>query len=427
MLLAAAMTEDAEGFVRGLMATNLALAGRAAALPGLSGRLGESLLDELRWALVARSRDGDADLRARIAAGHAVGELGDPRFKRRSGLYGEYLLPPMVEVPGGLYPIGDDGPIAYDAYGLKGATSAHVPRHTVAVAPFRVGRFLVTNAEYARFLEGGGYQDERWWETTDSRRWLRGAMPNEAAMMNNRHFRARFLSDPTLFQRMEDEGGFLNAAVLERWRRWVAMDEASFEAELAERWKGARQVQPALWRDERLNDPAQPVVGVTWYEARAYAAWLSAQTGEAYRLLTEVQWEATSRGRSARAYAWGDAYAPECSNTFETLLRRTSPVGVFVEGDTPEGLSDLSGNTLEWTLSLFGEMKNAVDEMPEFTYPYHADDGREDVAAPPAVARMVRGGAFDSPHADARTAYRFRLLPLLRDRNLGFRLAASSL
>ena len=47
----------------------------------------------LRWALVRRSRDPEADLRDRIACGYAVGDLGDPRFERRVGPHGEYLLP----------------------------------------------------------------------------------------------------------------------------------------------------------------------------------------------------------------------------------------------------------------------------------------------------------------------------------------------
>jgi formylglycine-generating enzyme required for sulfatase activity len=53
---------------------------------------------------------------------------------------------------------------------------------------------------------------------------------------------------------------------------------------------------PAYWDDPRYNDPAQPVVGVSWYEATAYCAWLSDQTGMDVRLPTEGEWEAAARG-----------------------------------------------------------------------------------------------------------------------------------
>jgi len=84
-LLAAAMTADAEGYVRGLLGTNLALAGRCAGQAEVRGRLSEALLGELRWALVGRGRDAGADLRDRIACGLALGALEDPRFERREG------------------------------------------------------------------------------------------------------------------------------------------------------------------------------------------------------------------------------------------------------------------------------------------------------------------------------------------------------
>ncbi len=289
------MTADKDGFVRGLMATNLAMAGRAACLPQLGGRLGVALLDDLRQALLARGLDPEADLRHRIACLGVLGILGDPRWERRTGSYGAYLLGPMVEIPGGLYPIGDDEPIVYDVRGQHVSMSVHVPRHEVTLATLRMARYPVTHAEYACFIAAGGYQDERWWETDDAKRWLRGEIANLGAMINNRLWRRRFLAEGDLLQRMEEEGGFASEEVVERWRRWITMDDEAFEAELSERWKGAPQTEPAYWQDERFSGPTQPVVGVSWYEARAYAAWLSAQTGEVYRLPTEAEWEAAAR------------------------------------------------------------------------------------------------------------------------------------
>jgi hypothetical protein len=105
-VLAAAMARDPDRFIADLMPQNLALAGRCAAQPEV--RISEALQDRIRWALVERTQEPAADLRARIAAGLALGELGDPRFERRHGPYGAYLLPPLVDIPGGTYRIGSD-------------------------------------------------------------------------------------------------------------------------------------------------------------------------------------------------------------------------------------------------------------------------------------------------------------------------------
>ncbi len=133
-VLAAAMADDPAAFVRGVMATNLALAGRAAAQAEVRSRLPEALLDELRRALVKRSRDVAADLRERIACGYAVGDLGDPRLERREGPYGTYLMPPLVAIPGGVYPIGDDAPIE-GLYRVQAAPARPTSRATRSRSP----------------------------------------------------------------------------------------------------------------------------------------------------------------------------------------------------------------------------------------------------------------------------------------------------
>jgi hypothetical protein len=94
-VLATAMAHDPEGFVTAVMASNLPLAGRCAAQPEV--KVPEAWRDQLRWALVQRTQDPSADLRARIAAGLALGALGDPRFEPRQGPCGAYLLPPLIE------------------------------------------------------------------------------------------------------------------------------------------------------------------------------------------------------------------------------------------------------------------------------------------------------------------------------------------
>ena len=348
-VLAAAMADEPEAFIRALMPANLVVAGRAANLPTVRLKLSAAFLDELRWALVARSRDSAADLRARIVAGLALGNLGDPRFERRAGPHGLYLRPPMVAIPGGEYPIGDDDSLEWDG------ETAHqdAPRHTIALQAFAIGRFAVTNAEYACFMGAGGYEDERWWATEGARAWRSGAGTAEGAKGNNRWWWREFRAHPERLAKVIEEGRMDEATAL-RWQGWVALDEAAFEAALAEKWPGGRFTEPLFWQDARYNNPAQPVMGVCWYEARAYCAWLTAQTGLGFSLPTEVEREAATRGRTGRRFAYGEAFDPLASNTFATHVKQPSPVGIFVEGDTPEGASDLAGNSVDWTSSLYG-------------------------------------------------------------------------
>ncbi len=139
----------------------------------------------------------------------------------------------------------------------------------------------------------------------------------------------------------------------ERGQRRVAMTDEELTAHLHELYPEQRFTEPRYWRDERFNNPLQPVVGVCWYEARAYCTWLAAQTGgHAPADGGGVGGGGTGprrpgvrvRRRVRCAEGEHDGDAAEADDTG----------GVFVEGDTPEGVSDLTGNVFDWTSSLFG-------------------------------------------------------------------------
>ncbi len=151
---------------------------------------------------------------------------------------------------------------------------------------------------------------------------------------------------------------------------------------------------PLDWREgrflEMLGD--HPVVNVSWYDALAYCGWLSAVTGQPYRLPTEAEWEKAARGASARTYPWGDEFDKTRCNTWEAGMGRTVSVDVFPAGASPYGVMDLVGNVWEWCSSLHTD------------YPYRTDDGREDLTA--AGWRALRGGSWLDYEWGARAARR---------------------
>lgn len=122
---------------------------------------------------------------------------------------------------------------------------------------------------------------------------------------------------------------------------------------------GARQ--PAYWEDTHCSAPAQPVVGVAWYEAHAYCTWLT-EVGqrvgwlahdERLRLPTAREWERAARAHDQRRYPWGDAPPTSSHAAYAGLgLHAPAAVGAFPAGAAACGALDLLGNCWEWTASL---------------------------------------------------------------------------
>jgi len=399
-MLAAAMMTVPDDFIRVLAGVNLPLAGHCAAQPDVN--ISADMRHDLQRRLITRSRDPEADLRARIQAGDGLGQLGDPRFEPRQGSLGRYLLPPMVTIAGGTCLIGSD----------EGLEEDEAPRHEVELAPFALGRFPVTNAEFKCFIDAGGYDDERWWDTPQAQCWQRGEGTGEASRENWRYWRDRFKNEAAYFKQFVDEQAWTEE-IIRQWKEIIDMTDEAFEAQLADQWPHQRITLPGHWNDPKYNASAQPVVGICWFEARAYCAWLRAQTGQNYRLPTEAEWEAAASGSEGRRYPWGDAFDATVCNTVEMKLRRVTPVGVFPASDTPpaseDGIADLPGNVWEWTGSNYQ------------AYPYRTDDGRE--AADSSSARVVRGGSWVNDGRLVRSADRYGYAPALRGYYLGFRLA----
>jgi len=163
-------------------------------------------------------------------------------------------------------------------------------------------------------------------------------------------------------------------------------------------------------KPSRFKGPNRPVESVSWHHAQQFCRSLSAMEGVAYRLPTEAEWEYACRAGNTTEYCFGDSpgrlkeYARFAANN----SLETSDVGILEANAW--GLHDMHGNVWEWCQSLYEP------------YPYRADDGREDVAAP-AYDRVVRGGLWRYGADLCRSAYRSYSTPGSRDSYVGLRVA----
>ncbi len=158
--------------------------------------------------------------------------------------------------------------------------------------------------------------------------------------------------------------------------------------------------EPRYWRHAKWNDANQPVVGVSFWEALAFAAWAGA------RLPTEQEWEAAARGPEGLVYPWGNEWEDGICNTIESGLGKTSPVGLFPRARTYNGLEDMAGNVWKWCLNKY--------ENPG------------DIRVSGEDARVCRGNSWRDDQDFARASYRDDYYPDNCRNDLSFRLCCES-
>lgn len=186
-----------------------------------------------------------------------------------------------------------------------------------------------------------------------------------------------------------------------------------FEVSFAEYEVYVRATDRARPGDQAWGRGSNPVINVSWRDANAYADWLSAQTGQRYRLPTEAEWEFAARGGTTTGLWWNqydeEAYALCTDCDIRSLAPgRTVQVGSFPPN--PFGLHQTAGNVQEW-----------VADCYHASYRGAPGNGRAWTTGG-CASRVVRGGTFLSPRWLVRSSARAHLPPNATSFDTGFRL-----
>jgi iron(II)-dependent oxidoreductase len=254
----------------------------------------------------------------------------------------------MALVPAGRVLLG---PLAEQASSSSGAVEAEpkmLERFMLRVEALYLDRHTVTNAEFQQFINADGYETLEYWD--------------EEAL-------------PALLDFVDETG----------------------------------HPGPRYWNEGHFlaGEDRHPVVGVSWYEASAFARWVGK------RLPTDAEWTKagawpveSAPGRIAqRRYPWGESFDIRRANLWGSHRRGPVDVDEYDEGESVGGVHQLVGNVWEWSDSpLFATIDPSL-HVPE-TY------------------KSIRGGSFDTYFENQATChYQSGEHPLARRHNIGFRLA----
>lgn len=165
---------------------------------------------------------------------------------------------------------------------------------------------------------------------------------------------------------------------------------------------------PAGWTNPAFNHPDQPVTSVSWFDSVAYCEWLSAVSGNQYRLPTEAEWERAARGgRESSLYTWGDSPPEDQPCYRESWL--TGPERCGQRPPNGYGLFDISENVHEWCSDWYDSAYYSVS-------PERNPQGPES-----GTRRSSRGGSWRHQIKIARVAARSSIPPDYRYSDYGLR------
>jgi len=192
----------------------------------------------------------------------------------------------MVRIPAGEFQMGTSG------------NSASEKQHTVNLDEYLIGKYDVTNAQFAAFVKATGYK------TTAEK---------------------------------EGSGYAYDGS------SWVDM-------------KGADWQHPKGPGSDLSGKDNHPVVLVSWDDAVAFCAWVKQTTGKQVQLPTEAQWEKAARGEKGLKYPWGDSEPDASKLNYNMNVKDTTAVGKYSPaGDSLYGLADMAGNVWQWTADWYSD------------------------------------------------------------------------
>jgi formylglycine-generating enzyme required for sulfatase activity len=263
--------------------------------------------------------------------------------------------------------------------------------HTFVEIPqtqFRIGKYLVTNAQYERFLQADDFASEAYWTN-----FPKFSEPDEET------------GEITEIGDWGDEGW--------QWLQKTLKDQ--------DQSPDGKVVLPRYWHDPRFGmvRAGVPVVGISWHEANAYCRWLLAHWDKlteaqqnpgwkpgVLRLPTEAEWIAAAGGAEPNGrYPWDKegeitqdiAEIMRRGNVNESNIGRSTPVSTYPLGASPQGVWDLGGNVWEWQSNYY-------------------DKDRDYLA--------IRGGSWYDRRDYARVSFRDLNRPYYPWRYYGFRVVA---
>lgn len=211
----------------------------------------------------------------------------------------------MVEIPGGIFELGFNGEgFCYDN---------ELPEHKVYLQPFKIDVAPVTNGDFMKFIEAGGYGDYKYW------------LADGWDLIKEQGWKT-----PLYWERKDD--------------KWVKKD-----------FRGLNEI-----------DPDEPVVNVSYYEADAFAKWAGK------RLPTEAEWEKAAswneKLQKKTLYPWGDeAPTPGHANLLGSYTWTPAKVGSYPEGKSYYGCHQMLGDVWEWTSSEYVLYPGFMSKFPEYT------------------------------------------------------------
>jgi formylglycine-generating enzyme len=167
---------------------------------------------------------------------------------------------------------------------------------------------------------------------------------------------------------------------------------------------------PPFWTDPNFSNPQQPVAGPSWFEAERYCKWLQSQTGRAYRLPSEAEWERAARGHyEQKQFPWGNEPPQLLPDYAKRWLTGPEPVASYAPNSF--GVYDICENVHEWCSDWYDPNYYAVSSERN---PHGPEKGQR---------KTSRGGSWRHHVRVARCSARSSIPPEFQYADYGFRVA----